>query len=54
LENCRLVELGSGLHYLQEDHPETIGRSAAEWIAAIEGARPGPAAERPATPRLRT
>ena len=38
LENCRLVSLGSGAHYLQEDHPDTIGRAIAEWIAEIESA----------------
>jgi haloalkane dehalogenase len=32
LHNCRLVELGAGLHFLQEDHPETIGRAVAGWI----------------------
>ena len=25
LKNCRLVQLSSGLHYLQEDHPDVIG-----------------------------
>ncbi len=38
LHNCKLVHLGAGLHYLQEDHPETIGRAVAAWIGAIEGA----------------
>ncbi len=36
LKNCRLVRLGSGHHYLQEDHPETIGRTVANWIAEAE------------------
>lgn len=36
LRNCRLVKLGSGLHYLQEDHPEIIGETVAEFIAEIE------------------
>lgn len=36
LVDCDLVPLGSGLHYLQEDHPERIGRSIAEWIAKCE------------------
>ncbi len=38
LENCRLVNLGAGAHYLQEDHPDTIGRSVADWIAHFEDA----------------
>nr|6Y9E_A Chain A, Ancestral haloalkane dehalogenase AncHLD2 [synthetic construct]6Y9E_B Chain B, Ancestral haloalkane dehalogenase AncHLD2 [synthetic construct]6Y9E_C Chain C, Ancestral haloalkane dehalogenase AncHLD2 [synthetic construct]6Y9E_D Chain D, Ancestral haloalkane dehalogenase AncHLD2 [synthetic construct]6Y9E_E Chain E, Ancestral haloalkane dehalogenase AncHLD2 [synthetic construct]6Y9E_F Chain F, Ancestral haloalkane dehalogenase AncHLD2 [synthetic construct] len=38
LKNCRLIRLGAGLHYLQEDHPEAIGRTVAGWIAEIEAA----------------
>ena len=33
------VKLGDGIHYLQEDHPETIGRSVAAFIAEVEGRR---------------
>ncbi|MCP3371396.1 haloalkane dehalogenase [Bradyrhizobium cajani] len=40
LRHCALVRLGSGLHFLQEDHPEAIGRSVAGWIAGIEAMRP--------------
>jgi haloalkane dehalogenase len=36
LRNCRLIKLGKGLHYLQEDHPEIIGETVAEFIAEIE------------------
>ena len=36
LHDCALVRLGAGLHFLQEDHPETIGRSVATFIADIE------------------
>lgn len=39
LKNCRLVHLGAGAHYLQEDHPETIGRAVASWITEIETSR---------------
>lgn len=39
LRNCAVVRLGPGAHYLQEDHPERIGQSVAQWIAAIEAAR---------------
>ncbi len=46
LHNCRLVQLGAGAHYLQEDHPETIGRSIAEWISGIEAGREAGAASR--------
>lgn len=33
LKHCRLVHLGRGRHYLQEDHGATIGRHVAELIA---------------------
>src|ERR1700751_957420 len=32
LKNCRLVQLTSGLHYLQEDHPDVIGANIKEWL----------------------
>lgn len=35
LKNCTLVQLKSGLHYLQEDHPETIGKEIHDWLAAL-------------------
>lgn len=34
LRNCSLVELSSGLHYLQEDHPDVIGANIKEWLFA--------------------
>ena len=33
LKNGEVIHLGRGIHYLQEDHPETIGKAVAEWIA---------------------
>lgn len=36
LHDCQLIQLGAGAHYLQEDHPETIGRSVAAWIERNE------------------
>ena len=35
-----------GAHYLQEDHPETIGRSVAAWIEDIESAAREPGRRR--------
>jgi haloalkane dehalogenase len=32
LKNCRLVRLSSGIHYLQEDHPDVIGANVKEWL----------------------
>lgn len=39
LKNCRLVQLASGAHYLQEDHPDTIGRTIADWITENAASR---------------
>jgi haloalkane dehalogenase len=36
LKNCKLVRLGEGLHYLQEDHPEAIGEAVCDFIARCE------------------
>jgi haloalkane dehalogenase len=41
LRGCHVVPLGAGRHYLQEDHPDAIGRAVAGWIAGIEAARGG-------------
>jgi len=38
LKQCAVIGLGAGRHYLQEDHPEAIGRSVAGWIAGVEAA----------------
>jgi haloalkane dehalogenase len=35
LKNCRVVLLSSGLHYLQEDHPDVIGANVKEWLIEL-------------------
>jgi haloalkane dehalogenase len=40
LTDARVVELGDGLHYLQEDHPQAIGRAVAQWIVEVESRVP--------------
>jgi len=35
LKNLELVEMGKGLHYLQEDHPHAIGEELANWYAML-------------------
>jgi len=35
LKDCRVVELSSGIHYLQEDHPEVIGADVEEWLIEL-------------------
>ena len=41
LKNCRLVQLSSGIHYLQEDHPDVIGAHVKEWLIELGiGSRP--------------
>jgi haloalkane dehalogenase len=41
LKDCRVVELGAGIHYLQEDHPEVIGTTVNEWLIGL-GAESSP------------
>ncbi|OCO98140.1 MULTISPECIES: haloalkane dehalogenase [unclassified Ensifer] len=36
LTHCRLVKLGAGAHYLQEDHPDAIGISVRAWIEDLQ------------------
>jgi haloalkane dehalogenase len=63
LTDCRLVKLGSGVHFLQEDHAQTIGRSVAAFIAEVESragdlhdekAMATPASRRDSTARTRS
>jgi haloalkane dehalogenase len=35
LKNCRVVQLSSGLHYLQEDHPDVIGANIKERLVEV-------------------
>jgi haloalkane dehalogenase len=35
LKNCRVVHLSSGLHYLQEDHPDVIGAAIKDWLVEL-------------------
>ncbi len=35
LKTCRAVPLGAGMHYLQEDHPDAIGREIAGWLPSL-------------------
>jgi haloalkane dehalogenase len=46
LTNCRLVQLSSGIHYLQEDHPDLIGSQVKEWLVDL-----GIGREKPSQPR---
>jgi haloalkane dehalogenase len=35
LKNCRVVHIGSGIHYLPEDHPEAIGSAVRDWLIEL-------------------
>ena len=35
LTNCRMIQLPSGIHYLQEDHPELIGTEIGKWFVDL-------------------
>jgi haloalkane dehalogenase len=48
LKNCRVVELGAGIHYLPEDHPEAIGSAVHEWLIEL-GVPTGTSTLRPAS-----
>jgi haloalkane dehalogenase len=36
LKNCRLIHIGPGIHYLQEDNPEAIGSAIHEWLKELD------------------
>lgn len=36
LKNCQLIHIGAGLHFLQEDNPETIGSAVHDWLKKLE------------------
>lgn len=38
LPNIETVDIGPGLHYLQEDNPDLIGTRIAAWLARTQGA----------------
>ena len=33
--NTKMVDIGEGLHYLQEDHPHEIGEEIAAWLKEV-------------------
>lgn len=35
LKNLETVDLGQGIHFLQEDHPHTIGRELVRWLGSL-------------------
>jgi haloalkane dehalogenase len=35
VKNCRMVQLSSGIHYLQEDHADVIGANIKEWLVEL-------------------
>ncbi len=53
LKNCRLVQLSSGLHYLQEDHPDVIGANIKEWLIEL-GIRSSPKQKLALVPHMGT
>src|SRR5215469_12233253 len=40
LKSCKVVYIGPGIHYLQEDNPEAIGSAIHEWLTELEVASP--------------
>lgn len=35
IPNTEMVDLGEGLHFIQEDHPEAIGKAIGEWYGKL-------------------
>jgi haloalkane dehalogenase len=35
MKSCTSVALGAGRHYVQEDHPDLIGREIARWLGGL-------------------
>ncbi len=35
LKNLKTVDIGSGIHFLQEDNPHRIGEAIAEWYRGL-------------------
>ncbi|MEE9253101.1 MAG: haloalkane dehalogenase [Thermodesulfobacteriota bacterium] len=36
MKNLQMVDVGSGIHYLQEDHPHLIGSKIAQWYGSLK------------------
>ncbi|MBW2276969.1 MAG: haloalkane dehalogenase, partial [Deltaproteobacteria bacterium] len=36
LANLQIVDIGDGLHFIQEDNPDQIGTELARWFAALD------------------
>jgi haloalkane dehalogenase len=54
IKRLETVYVGQGLHFIQEDQPETIGRALSEWVRRLDsrvGAAPSPAGHRKGQPR---
>lgn len=41
LKNTRSVDIGPGVHFLQEDNPHMIGREIASWVPTLSGSSDG-------------
>ena len=39
LSNLDTVDLGAGIHFLQEDHPHEIGEKLSDWYRTLGGDR---------------
>ena len=35
MKNLEMIDLGEGLHFIQEDYPHEIGAGVAEWYQRI-------------------
>ena len=35
ISNLKVIELGPGTHFIQEDYPDEIGQGIADWLATL-------------------
>ena len=38
LKNLKTVDIGKGIHFVQEDHPHLIGENLAQWVQTLGNA----------------
>jgi haloalkane dehalogenase len=36
LTNCKVVHIGPGIHYVEEDNPTAIGSGIHDWLAELK------------------
>jgi haloalkane dehalogenase len=37
IRNIQTLNVGEGLHFIQEDQPDAVGQGIADWLRGLEG-----------------